>query len=308
MELGYVFLVGLVLGFGISIPVGPINILCVQRTLTEGRRAGIIAGLGAATADSIYGLIAAIGLTLVADTLREHNLALHTVGGSIMILLGAKTLYDGIRGRTNGKTTTGHRHWIRELASHAGNFFSTFLLTLTNPATIVAFAAMFAVLGLAHHKLTHVLEGGLWLGVFLGASAWWIAVVMFVSLFRKTIHTEHLATINKVAGILMAICGIAILVWPFIVKEVEPETASSKNFEIRRRDALIGVAPPSNRLMFEPNSSRNDINQKPITTFSFRPLSSMMGTCYPVHRSINSNWHELTLFPFISFDFFLFGA
>ena len=289
MEFGYVFLVGLVLGFGISIPVGPINILCVQRTLTEGRRAGIIAGLGAATADSIYGLIAAIGLTLVADTLCEHKVALHIVGGSILILLGAKTLYDGIRGRTNGRTTDGHRHWIRELASHAGNFFSTFLLTLTNPATIVAFAAMFASLGLAHHKLTHVLEGGLWLGVLLGASAWWIAVVMFVSLFRKTIQTEHLATVNKMAGILMAIFGIAILVWPFVVKEPEPETASSMNFELPSTGA-------SNwrRAAVESGNVRAGLlvrrhHPKRITTFSLRPLSLAVGMCYPVLRSTNSN-------------------
>ncbi len=229
MEFGYVFFVGLILGFGISVPVGPINILCVQRTMLEGRKAGFIAGLGAAVADSIYGLIAAIGLSIVADQLKSHGPELRIVGGSVLIIMGLKSLYDGIRGKTNGKNGDGHRHWIREWASHAGNFLATFVLTLTNPVTILAFAAMFAGLGLTDHVLTPFLGAALWLGVLLGASTWWWTVVFVVSLLSKKINLTHLSIVNKVGGALMALCGVAILVWPILFPKPPTDGATSQN-------------------------------------------------------------------------------
>jgi len=228
MELGYVFIVGLILGFGISIPVGPINLICVQRTLNEGRKAGFIAGLGAATADSIYGLVAAVGISFVAEELQAHNIALRVLGGLLLIVVGAKTIYDARRGVMNGRGDDDHRHWIRDWASHAGNFFATFILTLTNPITILAFAALFTGLGLSKHDLTHLLEGGLWLGVFIGASAWWWTVVLLVSFFRNLFNAKRLVVVNRVAGGLMAICGLFILVSPFVFHSKIDETAKSE--------------------------------------------------------------------------------
>jgi len=227
MELGYVFFVGLILGFGISIPVGPINLICVQRTLNEGRRAGFIAGLGAATADSIYGLVAAVGISFVADELEAHNIAIRIIGGLVLILIGVKTAYDAKRGNNNGLENSKRKHWIREWASHAGNFFATFVLTLTNPITILAFAALFTGLGLSKHELNHLLEGGLWLGVFIGASAWWWTVVLLVSLFKNMFNAKRLITLNRIAGALMALCGLFILISPFMFHEKPPSTSRS---------------------------------------------------------------------------------
>ncbi len=218
-EFLYVTLVGLVLGFGISIPVGPINILCIQKTLNEGRHAGLIAGMGASAADAIYGMIAAIGLSFVAEYLQDHSVTLRIVGGLMIIALGVKAIVDAVRGKTNGNKDDGRRHWIREAASHAGTFMSTFLLTLTNPVTILAFGAMFAALDLANHNLGSTWnQFGLFVGVFCGAIGWWTAVVMTVALFRERITPKFMSTVNKFAGSIMALCGLFIMLSPIVFR------------------------------------------------------------------------------------------
>jgi len=131
------FLKGFVLGFSIAAPVGPIGVLCIRRTLAEGRAAGFASGLGAATADAIYGSIAAFGLTVISNFLRSQEFVLRLVGGAFLCYLGVKTWLA----QPAGRAATAEGHGL------VGSYTSIFFLTLTNPMTIFSFIAVFAGLG-----------------------------------------------------------------------------------------------------------------------------------------------------------------
>ncbi|HEX5679515.1 MAG TPA: LysE family transporter, partial [Desulfobacterales bacterium] len=134
------FLRGLVIGFSIAAPVGPIGILCIRRTLAEGRASGFLSGLGAATADALYGCVAGFGLTVVSAFLVDQRAWIQLVGGVFLLALGVRTL------RSKPAERAAQAAAGRGLA---GSYLSTLLLTLTNPMTIISFAGIFAALGVA---------------------------------------------------------------------------------------------------------------------------------------------------------------
>jgi len=193
---------GLIIGFVIAAPVGPIGILCARRTLMLGRRAGFFSGMGAATADSIYGFIAAFGLTVVSDFLLDHQLFLRLTGGTILCVIGIRTLVA----RPEEKNEI-----PRSGRKYAGMFTSTFLLTLTNPMTIFSFAAVFAGFGLAGTLGSALAAGTLILGVFFGSGLWWLFLVGIFSLFKKRFEHHELQWVNRFAGIIIAGSGIFVL-------------------------------------------------------------------------------------------------
>lgn len=194
---------GIVLGFSIAAPVGPIGVLCIRRTLSEGRLAGLVSGLGAASADAIYGSIAAFGLTVIADFLVAGRLWLGLVGGLYLAYLGVRTW------RTKPRL---------ELAPVEGGslgqaYFSTLLLTLTNPLTILSFAAIFAGLGAAGERLSGAL---LVAGVFLGSAGWWLLLSGGVGLLRRRLDERLLVWVNRVSGAVLVGFAAAILVGLFL--------------------------------------------------------------------------------------------
>ena len=200
MEPGF-FLRGLLIGFSIAAPVGPIGVLCIRRTLAEGRSAGLVSGLGAATADAFYGSLAGFGLTLVADFLVSQQTWLRLVGGLFLLYLGVKTFLSqpaSEPGQPAGAKTRGL--W--------GAYLSTLLLTLTNPLTILSFAAIFAGLGLADtggNSLSAVL---LVLGVFCGSASWWLLLSGGVGLLRGRLTPRILQWVNRLAGAVIVVFGI----------------------------------------------------------------------------------------------------
>ncbi len=197
-----VFLKGIILGFVIAAPVGPIGVLCARRTLTHGRRAGFFSGIGAATADAIYGFIAAFGLTFVSNFLIGHQFFLRLVGGTLLCFLGTKTLIAAPAEKEDLPRTA---------RKYAGMYTSTFFLTLTNPMTIFSFAAVFAGFGLAGTKGSAVIAGILVLGVFLGSTLWWILLVGIFSIFKRRFAHNELQWINRIAGLIIASSGILAL-------------------------------------------------------------------------------------------------
>jgi threonine/homoserine/homoserine lactone efflux protein len=197
-----ILLKGLILGFVIAAPVGPIGVLCARRTLTHGRRAGFFSGMGAATADAIYGFIAAFGLTFVSNFLIGHQFWLRLVGGTLLCFLGTKTLISVPR--ENSELPPSAR-------KYAGMYTSTFLLTLTNPMTIFSFAAVFAGFGLAGTKGSVTSAGILILGVFLGSAIWWLLLVGVFSLFKKRFEHHELQWVNRIAGLIIAGSGVLAL-------------------------------------------------------------------------------------------------
>jgi threonine/homoserine/homoserine lactone efflux protein len=196
------FLKGIILGFVIAAPVGPIGVLCARRTLTHGRRAGFFSGMGAATADAIYGFIAAFGLTLVSDFLIGHQFWLRLVGGTLLCLLGTRTLIAAPEEK---------RDLPRSVRKYAGMYTSTFFLTLTNPMTIFSFAAVFAGFGLAGTKGSAASAAVLMLGVFLGSALWWLFLVGVFSIFKRRFAHHELQWVNRIAGLIIAGSGILAL-------------------------------------------------------------------------------------------------
>lgn len=187
---------GLAVGFSIAAPVGPIGLLCIRRTLSGGWRLGLATGMGAATADMVYGLVAAAGLTVVTEILVGARQPLQFAGGAALILLGLTFLRAEAPGERMGADSTGL----------ATAYATTFLLTLTNPATILSFAAVMAGLGaMTATGQTAVLVAG----VFLGSALWWLALSTAVSLIRHRLPEMVLVWINRASGAAIMLFGIA---------------------------------------------------------------------------------------------------
>ena len=198
---------GFLIGFSIAAPVGPIGVLCIRRTLAEGRLYGLLSGLGAASADTLYGLVAALGLTLISTFLIEQANWLRLIGGGYLCYLGVKTMLSQPAQQAAQAQGRGL----------LGAYTSTLFLTLTNPLTIFAFAAIFAGVGAATIGATG--EGGstggallVVLGVFLGSSAWWTILVTFTGIFRSKLTTGGLRWVNRVSGAFILAFGVWLLI------------------------------------------------------------------------------------------------
>jgi threonine/homoserine/homoserine lactone efflux protein len=192
---------GLVLGFSIAAPVGPIGVLCIRQTLERGWRTGLLTGLGAATADMIYGAIAAFGITFISNALLAGQSWLRLAGGLFLLYLGAKTFFRKVEAVPQESGTQPDRT----------AFLTTFALTLTNPVTIFAFAAIIAGLGPGHLGTGYLPALLLVLGVFLGSSAWWLLLSSSVNLLRHRVGPQTLAWINRLSGLTVFIFGLLAL-------------------------------------------------------------------------------------------------
>lgn len=192
---------GLALGFSIAAPVGPIGILCVRRTLTEGRAFGLVSGLGAATADAMYGMVAGFGLTFISNLLIGQRVWLNLIGGVFLCYLGIRTFAAKPADHIASPQRVGL----------PGAYASTFFLTLTNPMTILFFAGVFAGLGIATAPTGYLSSGLLVAGVFLGSALWWLVLTSGVSLFLTRISAEHWRWINRISGVVLVGFGIVAL-------------------------------------------------------------------------------------------------
>lgn len=193
------------IGFSIAVPVGPIGVLCIRRTLAEGRLSGLISGLGAATADTFYGLISAFGFTLLADFLINSKDLLSLAGGAFLLYIGIKTLMSRPAAEAAQVTRRGRGLW--------GAYFSTLLLTLTNPLTILFFAAV-----IASAEIPTGGAGPLWVvvGVFLGSASWWLILSSGVSVIWSRLpdsgRSRLLLWANRLSGIVIILFAISVLI------------------------------------------------------------------------------------------------
>ena len=200
--MNFIFLLkGLAIGFSLAAPVGPVGILCIRRTLAHGSKQGIIIGLSAASADMTYGIIAAFGVTLISNFISQEQHWIRLIGGISLLILGYRTFIshpatDSLLSTKNG---------------HTRIFVSTFLLTLTNPMTLFAFAAIFVGIGLDKTMGLHGYSFFLVAGIFLGSLSWFSLLTTLVHFFREIITTVGLVIINKIAGSLLVLFGIIAL-------------------------------------------------------------------------------------------------
>lgn len=193
---------GIILGFAIAAPVGPIGLLCIRRTLAGGRLAGMMSGLGAASADAFYGSLAAFGLAGALTWLSGWQPWLRLVGGAFVLWLGVQAV------RTPAATEAAPGS-VRSGLARA--YFSTLLLTLSNPMTILSFLAVFAGLGLAPGGQRWDEAAWLVLGVFSGSSLWWLLLSSGVHLLRQRLRPAWLAWVNLAAGAGLVLIGLGMV-------------------------------------------------------------------------------------------------
>ena len=193
---------GFVLGFAIAAAVGPISLLCIRRTLAEGRAVGLASGMGVATADATYGAIAAFGLTAVTDLLIDWRRALGLIGGVFLLWLAWRTIRSVPGETATAGPTNGRRGLARAYLSILG-------LTLTNPMTILSFAALFIGLGVTGGDAAGAAV--LTLGVFAGSTGWWVVLVAVVGAVRGRLTRVGLRRVNVVSGALIGVFAIVAL-------------------------------------------------------------------------------------------------
>jgi threonine/homoserine/homoserine lactone efflux protein len=195
------FLRGLVLGFTIAAAVGPISLLVIRRTLAEGRLVGLVSGMGVATADATYGAIAAFGLTAVTDLLVDWRRALGIIGGVFLLWLAWRT-FTAVPGEA--AVDSERRRGL------PGAYLSTLGLTLTNPMTILSFAALFVGLGVTGGDAAGATL--LTLGVFAGSALWWVVLTTVVAAFRSRLTTTGMRRVNVASGLLIGAFAIVAIV------------------------------------------------------------------------------------------------
>jgi threonine/homoserine/homoserine lactone efflux protein len=190
---------GVLAGLAVSAPVGPVNVLCISRTLSKGRMAGLISGLGAATADTVYGAIAGFSISFVIQFLLREEFWIRLGGGTLLIAIGVFYYFK------KPQSLVGESR-----SSARSDYISAFFLNLTNPTTVLSFLALLAALGMGHHRarwLTLLLVAG----IFGGAMLWWIVLAAATSHFRERFDDNGMLWMNRIAGLAIGGFGIVTL-------------------------------------------------------------------------------------------------
>lgn len=189
---------GLSVGFIASIPLGPIGVLCIQRTLSKGRLSGFVSGAGAASSDFLYALVAGFSISMVTDFVERHKMLLVFGGAIILIVLGVKMMRDKphqkLRRQRDGKQRTLWQDYV-----------STFFLTISNPLALFVFMAAFSLMGVHASRPERLLVVG---GVLLGALCWWLLLTFMVGLLRKKLTLRRLLYVNRTAGAMIVLLVI----------------------------------------------------------------------------------------------------
>jgi threonine/homoserine/homoserine lactone efflux protein len=185
----------------IAAPVGPIGVLCIRRTLAKGFSSGLVSGLGAATADAFYGAVAGFGLAFVSNFLIRQQLWLRLIGGIFLIGLGIRIFFSK---PSQEAESVGENEAF-------GDYASTFFLTLTNPTTILSFAAIFAGLGLGGPDGSYVSASILVAGVFCGSALWWLILSGGVNALRRKLSQTALTWVNRISASIILAFGIIAL-------------------------------------------------------------------------------------------------
>ncbi|MBY0516562.1 MAG: LysE family transporter [Bacteriovoracaceae bacterium] len=195
------FLKGMVLGIAVAAPVGPIGLLCMDRSLRHGKLSGFVTGMGAALADTLYGAIATIGISGVLVFLKGHERELRFIGGLLLVFVSwrmYRTPPPKLEARQPGQK--------RPLARL---FSESFFLTLSNPMTILGFMAVYAGLGLraeGAHEVSTILGG-----VFFGSSLWWLSLSSMTVVMKHKLSPNFVSLFTKRAAIAICLFGLAAL-------------------------------------------------------------------------------------------------
>ena len=193
---------GVIIGVLVAAPIGPVNILCVRRTLVHGHVVGLVTGLGAALGDTILGAVAAFGFGWIIGTLTQQELWVALLGTAILAVVGLKTM---LRQPPELQMSPDPRSLV-------GDCTSATALVLSNPITVLSFLPVFAAFGITTTGQVGFNEWMLVLGILTGSAGWWAALVALVGLARYRLTREMLAWVNRITGALILICALYLLV------------------------------------------------------------------------------------------------
>lgn len=209
----YLILSGVIMGLIAAVPIGPVNLICIRRTFAFGPLNGFVSGLGAAMGDGIFAAIMGFGLTWIAQLIEGYATIIELIGGALMVWMGYKTFISPPMPRCPDDKPD------NEGTNLARAMISTFALTITNPVTLLSFGVMFAGLGgLAGGAGTFHDAGFVVAGVVGGSAGWWLALTTVIGLFHTKIDERAMRMINRICGVLVVGCGLAVLIhlaWKF---------------------------------------------------------------------------------------------
>jgi len=202
---------GIIVGIIVTAPVGPIGLLCIQRTINRGMFSGLTTGIASALADLVFAIIAGFSISAIGNFLEVNKLLIRLIGGIIVLFLGIRIA------RTN--PIKRFRHQKLQKRTYVGDAISGFLITLTNPVVIIVFGAAFAGFGLneaqSHKEVIFTITG-----IFIGAISWWTTLTFLVNIFKSKINFRKMFWLNRITGILVIIFGIAIIIGAFFIKKL----------------------------------------------------------------------------------------
>jgi threonine/homoserine/homoserine lactone efflux protein len=199
---------GVILGLIAAVPIGPVNLICIRRTFAFGPVNGFVSGLGAALGDGVFAAITFFGLTWIAQLIQSYDSIIELVGGALLVWFGAHTVISPVVGKVedSDKSEAGASTLVRAMVS-------SFVLTITNPATLLAFASMFASFrALVGGANSYVDAGFVVAGVVGGSAGWWLCLTSVIGIFHARITDGTVRVINRGSGILVALFGLAVLV------------------------------------------------------------------------------------------------
>lgn len=219
----YIILKGILVGLAVSIPLGPIGVLCIQRTLNKGYLSGLISGVGASTADIIYAVIAGFGITFVSDILIEQQSIIRVIGGAFLVFIGVKIYISNPIKQIRDQRTKGKRYFT--------DFITSFFVTISNPITILAFGVIFSSFQMINKSSGTIEITVIIVSVFSGAILWWISLISIISLFKKKIRLRNLFWINKITGVLIVLFAVFVIISAFFPSTYSGENGISQLFK-----------------------------------------------------------------------------
>ena len=191
---------GFIVGLGASIPLGPLGVLCVQKTLSKGRNSGFITGLGASFSDTLYAAISLLGLAFIENLIDKNKDIVMIIGGAIIIYIGIRIFFTNPIKQIRQKNTN---------KKHVQDFIEAFLMTVNNPGAIFLILGLLAAVGInINDNEVRPSVVVILLGVFMGTVTWWFTLSTGINVFRKKFRIRQLVMINRVSGAIMGVLGV----------------------------------------------------------------------------------------------------
>jgi threonine/homoserine/homoserine lactone efflux protein len=196
------FIQGIIIGLTLAVPVGPISLLCIQRTIADGRLHGIISGLGVATADSFYAAITVLGLTVISGLIIAQHYLFRLLAGIILILIGIRVFMSV---PTGVSAKSEHETYLKD-------YLSMVAIAIANPLTLVFFVVILPGFGVGIQGTTFLPAAEFVAGVFFGSMIWWVILCGSVGSVRSRISVKNLGLINRISGLLISCFGAGMLI------------------------------------------------------------------------------------------------